>query len=59
MWSTKTQDNAAHLFTSYIREGFKKKCEKVWSFAKLGRGSPGVVKKPYCFFEKVSLLDPI
>ena len=28
----------------------EKNWEKVWSFAKPG-GSPGVVKKPYCFFE--------
>ena len=35
----------------HLREGFKKKCEKVWSFAKPGGGSPGVVKKPNCFFE--------
>ena len=34
-----------------IREGLKKKREKVWSFAKPGGGSPGVVKKPNCFFE--------
>ena len=29
----------------------KKIWEKVWSFAKPGGGSPGVVKKPNCFFE--------
>ena len=38
-----------------LREGLKKtNWEKVWSFAK-----PGVVKKPYCFFDKVFLSETI
>jgi len=39
----------------YIREGFRKKNPYfLWSFAKPGGGgSARVVKKPYCFFEKV------
>ena len=39
--------------THPLREGFKKKGEKVWSFAipgGRGRGSAKVVKMPYCFF---------
>ena len=41
-------------------ESFKKNWEKVWSFAKLGgRGSQGVVKKSYCFFDKVFLSETI
>ena len=42
--------------TSYnLREGFRKKNPYfLWSFAKPGGGgSARVVKKPYCFFEKV------
>ena len=35
-----------------FREGFKKKCEKVWSFAKPGGGSPGVVKNQTAFLKK-------
>ena len=46
-WSNK---QSYLLNTDHLREGFRKKCEKVWSFAKPG-GSPGVVKKPNCFFE--------
>jgi len=42
-----------HELFVLLREGFKKKCEKVWSFAKPGGGgvSEGG-KKPNCFFEK-------